>query len=112
MIRLAATIQPVCKSALKYSTVYPIKGETPICVAGDVQLSVTEDAVTLVMRGVPGGPGNVDGSGVRCKLAFGDFSTVTVADQDASPLAEETVHVYKPESDNCKSEQQKMNDSN
>lgn len=98
VIRLAATTQPVCKSALKYSTVYPINGDTPLIGVGEVQLNDTEELVTFNIRGVPGGPGNLDGSGVRWIFALADFSTVKVADHDVSPLSEDAVHVYRPES--------------
>lgn len=72
-------------------------------VSGGSHETVRLDCVAFKRRGTPGGIGNVVGSGLRCKCAPGCFSTVRAADHDVSPLSDEAVHVYNPESLICKS---------
>ena len=102
---LAAATQPVWRSELKYSTVYPMRGEAPgLGFVAWCHETVTDDWVAFRIRGWGGGLGYVDGSGMRCRLGAAVFSTVRDADQDVSPLSELAVQVYNPESVNCKSE--------
>lgn len=52
--------------------------------------------------GLVGGPGKVLGSGVLWMTELDTealFSTVKDADQEVSPLSDEAVQVYRPESD-------------
>lgn len=73
-------------------------GDTLAEDADAVHESVIDVLVTLTMRGAPGGGGRVETSGERCILPFADGTTVTKADHDVSPLPENAVHVYCPES--------------
>jgi len=49
---LAATTQPVWRSELKYSTVYPMRGEAPgLLLVASCHEMVTDDWVVLRIRG-------------------------------------------------------------
>ena len=101
---LAATTQPVCRSELKYSIVYPMRGEAPgLGLDASCQDTVMEDWVALRICGWGGGLGYVEGSGMRCRFGAAVFSTVREADHEVSPLSELAVQVYNPESLSCKS---------
>ena len=109
MILCAAVTHPVSKSLLKYSTVYPIRGDWPV-----LEL-LLHDIVTDVERrstifGLVGGWGNVAGSGVLWNMILGFLgsSTDKLADQDVSPLSELAVHVYKAVSCGTKSRYDKI----
>jgi len=78
-------------------------GEAPRCGVGGCHVTVTEFLVTFTMVGTDGAAGNMAGSGARCSRVPGDSSTLSDADQEVSPLSEEAVHVYRPESDTSSS---------
>ena len=103
--RWAATTQPVSRSKLKYSMVYPIKGLRPVLVLL-LHDMVTEVARRSTILGLVGACGKVAGSGVLWKIMFGflGFSTESEADHDVSPLSELAVQVYNPVSSVFKSE--------
>jgi hypothetical protein len=74
--RCAAVFHPVCKSELKYSTLYPIKAVVPLCF--DCTLlhdSVTLAAVTFTNFGSLGDAGSMLTSGARCSVLAELFST-------------------------------------
>lgn len=70
---------------------------------GGFHVTVTEFMVTFTMVGTDGAAGNMAGSGARWSRDPGDSSTLNDADQEVSPLSEDAVHVYKPESDTSSS---------
>jgi len=56
------------------------------------------------MIGTDGAAGNMAGSGAFWRRGPGDSSTLRDADHEVSPLSEDAVHVYRPESDTSSSE--------
>lgn len=65
---------------------------------------MTEDEVKFKMLGVPGGLGNLEMSTVWTKFILANFSTVIEEDQEVSPLFDDAMHVYNPESERSRSE--------
>lgn len=65
--------------------------------------------MTFTMVGTDGAAGNMAGSGARCRRDPGDSSTLNDADQEVSPLSDDAVHVYRPESDTSSSAKQLNN---
>ena len=65
----------------------------------------TEVVVMLRIVGLVGGPGKVEGSGVRWKTmeGFVGCSTISAADHFVSPVSDDAWHVYRPESEVRKS---------
>lgn len=78
-------------------------GDAPKWGVGGCHMTVTEFLVTFIIVGTEGAAGNMAGSGARWRRDPGDSSTLNDADQDVSPLSEDAVHVYKPESDTSSS---------